>query len=190
MKAIKEAIESVRSEGPAGRALGGTMAGAMAVALVLMVVGVIQGPPSAPWRVPLPEMLPSGMRADIRCLALNIYWEARSEPIEGRVAIAAVTLNRLADPAFPDDVCEVVYHGGERRHRCQFSWWCDGKSDTPREEAAWQAAWALAAHAMLNGVDDPTDGALWYHADYVEPDWAAEKTVVTRIGRHIYYRDD
>ena len=61
--------------------------------------------------------------AALQCLALNVYWEARSEPMQGQLAVAAVTLNRVNDPRFPDDICDVVRQGGEvRKHRCQFSW--------------------------------------------------------------------
>ena len=81
------------------------------------------------------------LRRDLDCLARNIYWEARSEPYHGMVAVAQVTLNRVAHKSFPDDICDVVYQGPTRaswkdssvyypiKHRCQFSWYCDGKSD-------------------------------------------------------------
>ena len=67
----------------------------------------------------------------LMCLALNIYFEARSEPIQGQIAIAEVTLNRVASANFPNDVCSVVLQ--DNNSGCQFSWWCDGKSDEPRE---------------------------------------------------------
>jgi spore germination cell wall hydrolase CwlJ-like protein len=124
----------------------------------------------------------------IECLALNIYWEAKSEPMLGQVAVAAVTLNRVMDPAFPKTVCDVVRQGGKKRlHKCHFSWWCDGRTDEPREEAAWRQALSLASAALLSGLPDPTRGALWYHADYVRPWWAREMRQATRIGRHIFY---
>lgn len=126
--------------------------------------------------------------ASLRCLALNIYWEARSEPVDGQIAVAAVTLNRMQDHRFPDNVCDVVRQGGEvRRHRCQFSWWCDGKKDEPLELNAWHRANTLARLAMNDVLEDPTDGALWYHADYVDPFWADAKVKLTKIGRHIFY---
>lgn len=125
---------------------------------------------------------------ELRCLALNVYWEARSEPIAGQFAVAAVTLNRAEDPRFPQDVCEVVRDGGEaQRHRCQFSWWCDGKQDTPLEKRAWNRAMMVARLVYAGAVSDPTNGALWYHADYVEPTWAKVKSATARIGRHIFY---
>ena len=124
----------------------------------------------------------------LKCLAMNIYWEARSEPVAGQVAVAAVTLNRVEDRRFPDDVCKVVRQGGEiRRHRCQFSWWCDGKKDVPLEAEAWRRANTLARLTSAGVIEDPTGGAMWYHADYVEPYWAEAKKQVTKIGKHIFY---
>jgi len=126
--------------------------------------------------------------AELRCLALNIYWEARSESIPGQIAVGAVTLNRVQSPRFPANVCDVVRQGGEvRRHRCQFSWWCDGKKDEPLEANAWRRAMTLARLISAGAVDDPTEGALWYHADYVKPKWASAKEKVAKIGRHIFY---
>jgi len=124
-----------------------------------------------------------------RCLALNIYWEARSEPVRGQIAVGAVTLNRVADEQFPADVCSVVYQGGESRlYRCQFSWWCDGKKDDPLEPEAWAQAQVLAERLIEGAEGDPTDGALWYHADYVKPDWRTANARSAKIGRHVFYR--
>ncbi len=128
---------------------------------------------------------------EARCLALNIYWEARSESLRGQLAVGAVTLNRVADPHFPGDICGVVYQGGEaRRHRCQFSWWCDGKKDDPLEAEAWARAQQVARRLIAGSADDPTDGALWYHADYVRPAWRASMAHTVQIGRHVFYRRD
>lgn len=125
---------------------------------------------------------------ELDCLALNIYWEARSEALLGQTAVAAVTLNRVAAPAFPDTVCEVVFQGEERgRHLCQFSWRCDGRSDEPRNPIAWEEARRLARLALSEGVADPTGGALWYHAAHVLPGWAGEMTLHARIGHHLFY---
>ena len=130
-------------------------------------------------------------RNELRCLALNIYWESRSEPVEGQLAVAAVTLNRVASELYPDDICGVVRQGGEtRRHKCQFSWWCDGKADEPLDAQAWQRAMTLSRLAASGVVSDPTQGALWYHADYVNPYWSKRFGEGYRIGRHIFYGGD
>jgi spore germination cell wall hydrolase CwlJ-like protein len=126
------------------------------------------------------------------CLALNVYWEARSEPELGQQAVAAVTLNRVKSEAFPNDVCAVVRQGGERRNRCQFSWWCDGKKDDPNEIRAWDNAQRIARAALTDQnnnqqMDDPTHGALFYHATYVKPTWAERMVKTKRIGQHIFF---
>jgi len=126
---------------------------------------------------------------ELHCLALNIYWEARSEPLEGQLAVAGVTLNRVASTRFPDSICDVVYQGGwAKRHKCQFSWQCDGLSDSPKEKHAWHAAQHLARLYLAGRYTDPTGDALWYHADYVDPYWADSMTQTAQIGRHIFYK--
>jgi spore germination cell wall hydrolase CwlJ-like protein len=135
-----------------------------------------------------PETSPDLSR-EIHCLALNIYLEARSEPEVGKRAVAAVTLNRVADPKFPKTVCQVVHQGGsDGVAGCQFSWVCDGRSDRPYDHVAWRNAKQIAETALLAKPSDPTRGALWYHADYVRPAWSRAKQPVAKIGRHIYYR--
>jgi spore germination cell wall hydrolase CwlJ-like protein len=126
--------------------------------------------------------------AELRCLALNIYHEARSEPERGQQAVAAVTLNRVKSQAFPGSVCAVVKQGGEKRNRCQFSWWCDGRSDKPTETAAWERALELGRESLLGLREDPTSGALYYHADHVRPRWSRTFQRTARIGDHIFYR--
>ncbi|MCK4868229.1 MAG: cell wall hydrolase, partial [Alphaproteobacteria bacterium] len=103
---------------------------------------------------------------DLNCLALNIYFEARSEPLDGKLAVGYVVLNRVADKRFPNKICEVVKQGGaKKRHRCQFSWWCDGRSDRPRDLQAWKESRVLARLVFWGYSEDPSNGALWYHAD-------------------------
>ena len=141
----------------------------------------------------IPDPLSSGKQSatfedDLECMALNIYHEARSESEQGQLAVAAVTLNRVGSETFPDSVCEVVKQGGERRHRCQFSWWCDGKNDTPTDAAAWDAALRLSRLTLLGTTSDPTNGALYYHATYVKPKWSRKFERTARIGAHLFYR--
>lgn len=132
---------------------------------------------------------PALEQRQIECLALNIYWEARSEPIRTRRAIAHVTLNRVSHADYPDTVCEVVRQGREKSFgRCQFSWWCDGRSDRPRDEAAWEDALALARAVMARPSADPTNGALYFHQASIRPKWAGRKSRVGRIGHLIFYR--
>lgn len=132
------------------------------------------------------------------CLALNVYHEARDQPFIGQVAVAQVVMNRVDDLRYPDTVCEVVEQGPTYswkpdfpvRHRCQFSWYCDGKSDKPRDEQAWSNAMMVAHGVFYGNLDDFTEGATHYHATYVHPEWAATKTEIVQIGDHIFYRWD
>ena len=130
------------------------------------------------------------MATDVQCLAQNINFEARGGPLEGKLAVGHVVLNRMADNRFPMKLCSVIRQGGARqRHRCQFSWWCDGRSDRPRDQLAWQESIVLATLIRAGLVPDPTGGALWYHATYVNPDWAGRLSRSAQIGRHIFYTD-
>ena len=133
----------------------------------------------------------------LMCLALNTYHEAKNQSMIGQVATAQVVMNRVADRRYPNTVCEVVKQGPKYkgsdvpvRHKCQFSWFCDGKSDEPRRDSK---EWRMAqeyARIVLSGriVLDVTEGATHYHATYVKPSWAKTKTRTTRIESHIFYR--
>ena len=127
---------------------------------------------------------------DVNCLALNIYFEARNEPEEGRRAVAHVVLNRVADRRWPSTPCAVIAQGWpEAGPLCQFSWYCDGRSDEPRAGAPWRDATRLADMVYWGQSRDPTGGAFWYHADYVTPWWSKHLRRGPTIGNHIFYRD-
>lgn len=128
-------------------------------------------------------------RTDLRCLAENIYYEARGEPYEGRVAVAEVTLNRVASPRFPDSVCAVVHQlnrsAATRRQVAAFSWTLEDV-DGPRGPA-WQRAQQVAAE-VYDGEHAPTvPNSHHYHATYVEPRWGRSMAPLERIGDHIFY---
>ena len=131
----------------------------------------------------------SMLEAMLTCIALNVYHEARSEPMAGKYAVAHVVLNRVANDAFPDDACKVVYQGFHRgKHKCQFSWYCDGKSDVPKNETQWLYA-RVVAHNVIHGHHkDNTDGATHYHANYVRPWWRKHYTQTVTHGAHIFYK--
>jgi len=137
-----------------------------------------------------------------KCLADNIYWEARNQSAKGMIGVALVTRNRVNDNRFPHSYCEVVKQGPTKsswkdidvqvplRHRCQFSWYCDGKSDDiPYYDLdVYQFARTVAFKVYYNHFEDFTDGATHYHADYVNPEWAETKTMTIVIEDHIFYR--
>lgn len=120
------------------------------------------------------------------CLARNIYWEGGGEPFEGKVAIAAVTLNRVEDERYPKTICGVVQ---QRSGICQFSWMCTGRKNRMPRGIAWEEAKDVANILLHIDWFDPTGGALYFHADYVRPSWSQTMSRIGQIGRHIFYRD-
>ena len=133
----------------------------------------------------------------LMCLALNTYHEAKNQSMIGQVATAQVVMNRVADSRYPNSVCEVVKQGPKYkgsdvpvRHKCQFSWFCDGKSDEPKKDSKeWFKAQDYARIVLSGRIAlDVTEGATHYHATYVRPSWAKTKTRTTRIESHIFYR--
>jgi spore germination cell wall hydrolase CwlJ-like protein len=127
---------------------------------------------------------------ELRCLALNIYFEARGEPAEGQLAVAMVTMNRLKSRYFPNSVCGVVWQ------KRQFSWTHDGKSDRPTDRRAWKLANKIARFAYqryaklsarLRKALDITRGALHYYApNLAAPYWAKVHAVTREIGGHVF----
>ena len=141
---------------------------------------------------------------DLSCLALNIYHEARSQSFAGQLAVAQVVMNRVKDSRYPNTICEVVLQGPHSpswkdktrmwpiRHRCQFTWYCDGKSDKPTNKKAWIYSIALTRYFLARSmmIIDFTEGATHYHADYVDPSWARKKNYIktVQIDTHKFYR--
>lgn len=137
---------------------------------------------------------------EVNCMALNIYYETRSSSLADQYAVADVVLNRVEDTRYPNTICEVVKEGYKnadgsmKRNRCQFSWYCDGKSDVPRDRESWKraqsVAWDIVQWRTYRGI---TEGATHYHTTYVNPRWNKSRkgwsiTRIGRIGAHIYYR--
>lgn len=128
------------------------------------------------------------MAAEEACLAVAIYFEARSESEIGQKAIAKVIMNRVKNPAYPNTVCGVVYQNADRRSGCQFSFACDGQPDEPKPGPAWSRAKQIAAEAMRGDLSiAEIKGATHYHADYVNPRWSGMLKRLGKIGRHIFY---
>lgn len=128
---------------------------------------------------------------DLECMTRNIYYEAATEPVEGKLAVAQITMNRVADPRFPNDVCAVVYQKNRWNDRtvCQFSWYCDGSMKRRRVvEDLWLESRAAAKKVMFEGWRLPSlERSMFYHADYVNPRWRKDR--ILQIGRHIFYQD-
>jgi len=130
------------------------------------------------------------------CLATAIYFEARGEPFAGQLAVANTIMNRVEDERFPDTVCDVVTQGPTYswtedfpvRHKCQFSFYCDGRSDEPTDAHAYEVAELIAKAVLEHRANDVSEGATHYHATYVNPSWSETKEQTVRINNHIFYR--
>ncbi|WP_433740535.1 cell wall hydrolase [Pseudomonas putida] len=123
----------------------------------------------------------------ITCLARSIYWEAKGKDAADMEAVASVVMNRLGHEGFPDTVCGVVKQGSETKS-CQFSWWCDGKSDSVQEEVPYAMAKEIARKALNKQLPDRTKGALYFHDRTVKPEWAKEYINTVDIGLFRFYK--
>jgi len=138
---------------------------------------------------------------EVECLAQNIYFEARGEPFEGQIAVAHVVLNRQKDTRYPSTLCDVIREGPisswfleeqqrivPLRDQCQFSWWCDGLSDEPKDLEAWGRAMYIASGVIAGKYEDPTNGAIWYHSNTISPNWNFVTRTTAKIENHVFYR--
>ena len=168
---------------------------------MMVILGIATADPSLPMDKPKTVGVSP---TQAMCLADNVYFEARNQGTAGWSAVASVTLNRVKDKRYPNTVCEVVKQGPTReswkkngkyyplKHRCQFSWYCDGKKDKvhPMDKNLYKKIKEFSHMILIPGVNllDITDGATHYHADYVSPAWKKSKTKTVEIGDHIFYR--
>lgn len=141
----------------------------------------------------LPSFLSSARSPDdaaraADCLTTAIYYEARSEPVDGQRAVAQVVLNRVRDRAFPGSVCGVVWQGSNRATGCQFSFTCDGSLDRPRDPIAWARARVVALGMLAGESYAPVGSATHYHTTAISPWWAPSLRRIGTIGSHIFYR--
>ena len=125
--------------------------------------------------------------SEIDCLARNMYFEARGEPNLGLIAVAYVTMNRVKSEFFPDTICGVVFEP------YQFSWTNDEYSNTPPNNETWEKIYKLAETFIINYPSlknyDITKNALFFHANYVNPNWKSAYTKVVQIGKHLFYNN-
>jgi len=162
-----------------------TLAAAMGIVLVLAFVAVAN------------KVMASDENGETFCLAQNIYFEAGNQPEAGKVAVANVTMNRMKSQAYPSTICNVVYQArwetnwrGDMipvRNKCQFSWFCDGRSDLPTDSATWMKSLEIANFALAGAYFDVTSGATHYHSDSVYPYWADHLNRTVTIDNHLFY---
>ena len=177
---------------------------------------VIKEVPTTKTRIVYLPQQPSNVKVDKEeqyCMALNMYREASNQSVAGMIAVGRVVMNRVKDRRYPGSPCEVIYEGPHReswktrgkdvddnkreyypvRHKCQFSWYCDGKTDPPanKQSVSWKlaedVAYQILAFDKWNGM---VEGATHYHADYVSPHWRKSMRLITKIDDHIFYREN
>lgn len=118
---------------------------------------------------------------DLQCMALNIYHEARGEPLLGQYAVAMVTLNRVRSPHYPDSICEVILQPW------QFSWTNDNLPDQPYEDQAWKLSYNIAYRFLVGDFRVDWMSTLTHYHDLVTVvDWKGVR-VVMMLGNHVYY---
>ena len=161
---------------------------ALAALLVALLIGLV---------VPIPAAAGGGLSdGDDKgriCLAEAMYYEARDQGWRGMLAVGVVIQNRVDNARYPMDICGVVRQGRYRngnpvRHKCQFSYYCDGKPERPAEKEAWTTAQDLATlltttEVEVAGLEDATH----YHAVWVQPSWSTHLEKRQQIGGHIFY---
>lgn len=160
---------------------------AIGVSLGLIFSGpIVEQPKQIAVKPQVEEKLSSEDQKQIKCLADNIYYEARNQPKAGKIAVTNVVLNRVEDPRFPKDPCSVIKQ--KRGKVCQFSWVCSRKSSSPKDKSAYTSAKEIAEHIYINAdtIRDVTYGSKFYHAKYVNPKWKYKRVIT--IGDHIFYR--
>lgn len=126
-------------------------------------------------------------KSDLYWMAMNIYYEAGNEPFIGKIAVGAVTLNRLKDKRFPKNIRDVVTEPQ------QFSWYNSKTASTPpsnsqRWKESYEAAKLLLTSKLSNDIIKLLEGATHFHAVNIKPDWVKRVTKVATIEGHVFYR--
>ena len=138
----------------------------------------------------------------VTCLAMNMYHEARNQGVAGQLAVTSVVMNRVADKRYPDTICKVIKQSPTRpswkgtgemipvRNKCQFSWYCDGKSDKVDPfSRGWQESIYIAMAVLVEKYHDPTHGAThYYNPRLANPQWAVHYEETATIGNHCFHR--
>jgi len=142
---------------------------------------------SIPSRIALSSLPKAIGGPEFKCLTEALYFEARGEGVSGIFAVAEVILNRRDSLKFPNSVCKVITQGAHRRHKCQFSYKCDGYKEVFREHEAKEFVAKIAKIALERRAPELTSGATFYHANNVQPSWAKSFRKTFTIGKHYFY---
>ena len=148
---------------------------------------------------------------ELYCLSLNSYWEARGESFDEKLATAQVVMNSVKNEHYPNMVCDVLTEGPIReswktrqhsdlseedriyypiKNKCQFSWYCDGRSDIVHNFNGWEDSVIAALLAYVEYGEDRVGGATHYyaHEKINRPSWAKSMTVTAVLDGHTYLR--
>ena len=134
------------------------------------------------------------MITELMCLATAVFFEAGNQEVDGKYAVAEVIMNRKDSRHYPDTICGVVKDDrGPKAYDCQFSFWCDGKTDEPSkltgygEAAKWAEAQEVAKVSLAGNSPMHMPDVVLYHADYTTPYWAKSYVMHGKIGSHVFY---
>jgi spore germination cell wall hydrolase CwlJ-like protein len=158
--------------------------------IILMMASINIQNPTMPIKASF-NSLTNESKKQVTCLAENVYFEAAHEPLEGRKAVVFVTFNRIQTGNYAGTVCDVVKQ--KFNGTCQFSWYCDSSFTsrllTIKHTPLYNEILQMSTHMYLNfdRMKDVTNGATYYHADYVNPGWTKLQKE-KQIGRHIFYK--
>lgn len=127
---------------------------------------------------------------EVECLAQNLYLESRGEPTVGQVAVAWVVINRSKDKRFPNTICgvirqAVVRNGKVVKHRCAFSWYCDGIPDRFTDRKSYEKVERIAMQVLKGEIASPVGGALFF--DSRPRKHAGRPQRAIKIGNHYFY---
>lgn len=141
-----------------------------------------------PFSIPSTVAMELSRQSATNCLTSAIYYEAATEAPQGQRAVAQVVINRMRHPAYPNNICDVVFQGSSRSTGCQFSFTCDGSLARRPAPAIWNRARNIAASALAGAVEPSVGTATHYHTIWIVPYWAKSLEKVKTVGSHIFYR--
>lgn len=125
---------------------------------------------------------------EFECLSQAVYFEARGEDLVGQFAVAKVVTDRVSSPKFPNTICDVVTEDkGPRSRDCQFSYWCDGKSDEPKDTKSYRLAQIVSVMTMQGLTSEFIADTTHYHSENVSPRWSDDLRLIAQIGKHYFY---
>ncbi len=185
----RRGLGALLGRGAQARAAADSEAAEMASAAQIARSGTEIAPTVASFNRAILDAMPEALGGpQWECLSEALYFEARGEDLWGQIAVAEVILNRVDSPRFPNSVCSVIRDGTGRRHRCQFSYYCDGKVETIGNPTAYSRIKKISAMMIEGRARALTGGATFYHTDAVAPSWMNAMKQTAVIGDHIFYR--